>query len=309
MRLLTKYTNGNYNVKLFSDGTKIRYNDLDYFAPSFAESMDITITEKCSGVPEYDNGKLCEYCYLCCNPKGKHADLNNPILDTIHPGIELAINANDCSHPDLENFLIRMKDKGVFVNMTINQKHLVSNINKLIDWQSRQLIWGIGISLIDSADPNLINCINKLNNTVIHVIDGCFTKQDLENLKNKNIKLLILGFKHKGRGVDYYNKHKEEVDNNIDFLKNHLYDYTQNFNGFGFDNLATKNLNIRKLVGEEKWSKYHMGSEGEFTLFLDLVNKRYAVSSMETENIFDLKPDDTIDTIFHHVRSIVGFDN
>ena len=303
MKLLAKYTNGNYNVKLFSDGTKIRYNDLDHFTPSFAESMDVTITERCSGTAD---SPLCKYCYLNCNETKPHADLTNPILDTVHAGTEIAINANDMTHPGLEDFLIKMKDKGVFVNMTINQKHLKLNLEKLKDYQDRKLVWGIGISLTNSTDSILWE--NGLKNTVIHVIDGCFSKTDLENLADHNVKLLILGFKHKGRGIEYYNKHKDEVDNNIKYLAEHLYDFKHRYNGFGFDNLATEDLEIRKLVGEEKWSKYHMGSEGEFTLFLDLVNNRYAVSSMETENIFDLKSDDTVDTIFHHVRSVVGFD-
>lgn len=55
MKLLAKYKNGNYTVRLFDDGTKIRMNDLDNLTPSFAESMDVTITEKCNGG--------CQYCF------------------------------------------------------------------------------------------------------------------------------------------------------------------------------------------------------------------------------------------------------
>lgn len=296
MKLLTKYQNGNYTVRLFNDGTKIRMNNLENFTPSFAESMDVTITEKCNG--------NCRWCYLNCTEDKPHADLTNPILDTVHAGTEMAINANDMTHPGLEDFLIRMKDKGVFVNITINQKHLKQNIDRLKDYQDRQLIWGIGISLIDSTDSILWD--NGLKNTVIHVIDGCFTKTDLENLADHDIKLLILGFKHKGRGVDYYNEYKENVDNNIKYLAEHLYDFKHRYNGFGFDNLATEDLEIRKIVGEKDWALYHMGKEGQFTLFVDLVNNKYAVSSMETENIFDLKPDDTVDTIFHKIRVVAG---
>ena len=307
-KLIAKYQNGNYTVRLFDNGTKIRMNDLDNLTPDFAESMDVTITEKCSGVPDYDNGNLCKYCYLGCNPSKPHADLNNPILDTVHAGTEMAINANDCSHPDLENFLIRMKDKGVITNMTINQKHLVSNLDKLIDWQDRKLIWGIGVSLIDSSDPKLIACISQLKNVVLHVIDGCFSKKDLENLSDFDIKLLILGFKHKGRGVEYYNTHKEEVDSNIEFLREHLYDYRDRFDGFAFDTLALEDLDIQRLISPEEWATHHMGSEGEFTFFLSLVDNTYAISSMETENIFPIKENDTLDTMFKHIRQVAGHD-
>ena len=300
MKLLAKYKNGNYNVKLYDDGTKIRYNDLDNLTPSFAESMDVTITTVCDGG--------CEYCYLGCTTKGKHADLNNPILETVHAGTEMAINANDCSHPQLDKFLERMKNKGVIVNMTINQKHLHKNIDRLKNWQNNHLVWGIGVSLTNSSDPNLIADIKQLKNVVLHIIDGCFSKEDIENLKSNNLKLLILGFKHKGRGVDYYNKNKEEVDTNIAFLRDHLAEYKSQFDGFGFDNLAIEDLELIKKIDPNQWALYHMGSEGEFTFFLDLVNNEYAVSSMETENIFPIEENDTLDTMFKHIRKIVGFD-
>ena len=291
-KLLSKYKNGNYNIKLYDNGTKIRYNHFDKFIPEFSESIDLTITTKCNGG--------CEYCYLNCNENGIHADLNDPILDTIHSGTELAINGNDLSHPDLESFLIKMKNKRVIVNITINQKHFIQNINKLKKWQDNKLFWGLGISLTDSTNSQLLDNINIFNNVVIHVIDGCFTKEDLENLSNHNIKLLILGYKIKGRGVEYYNKNKEKIDNNIQYLKNHLYDYKHKFSGFGFDNLATEHLEIRKLVGEEKWNLYHMGEEGEFTFFIDLVNKKFAISSLETE-MFDML--DNVDDMFKFVRN------
>lgn len=296
MKLLAKYQNGNYKVKIYDDGTKIRYNDLDNLTPSFAESNDVTITECCDGG--------CEYCYLGCTTKGKHADLNNPLLDTVHAGTEMAINANDCSHPQLDEFLEKMKSKHVFVNMTINQKHLHKNIDRLKAWQENKLVWGIGVSLTNSSDPDLISDIKQLDNVVLHVIDGCFSKEDIENLKGNNLKLLILGFKHKGRGVDYYNKNKEEVDNNIAFLRDHLYDYKKDYAGFAFDALAIEDLEMRKKVPEDIWNVYHMGEEGEFTFFVDLVHNKYAVSSMETE-MFDAL--DSFDAMFREVRRKQGF--
>lgn len=296
MALLAKYKNGNYTVKLYDDGTKIKYNDLDALIPDFAESIDCNITTKCNGG--------CKYCYLNCNNEGVHANLSHPVLDTLHRGTELAINGNDLTHPDLVDFLKRMKDKGVVVNMTINQRHFICNIDKLKDWQNKGLLHGIGVSLVDSADERLISGIQQLKNVVLHVIDGCCTKTDIDNLKDHNILLLILGFKHKGRGVDYYNENKDFVDNNIAFLKEHLYDYKKNFSGFVFDNLALADLDIRSKVKPELWEQNHMGEEGEFTFFLDLINNEYAVSSTETKYIFKIKENDTVDTMFKHIREI-----
>lgn len=45
--LLAKYRNGNYNVMLFEDGTKIRFNDKDCLIPEFVESMDMKISNYC----------------------------------------------------------------------------------------------------------------------------------------------------------------------------------------------------------------------------------------------------------------------
>lgn len=296
MKLLAKYKNGNYTVRLFDDGTKIRMNDLDNLTPSFAESMDVTVTEKCNG--------NCRWCYLNCTEDKPHADLTNPIFDTVHAGTEMAINANDMTHPGLEDFLIKMKDKGVFVNITINQKHLKQNVERLMDYQNRQLVWGIGISLTDSTDSILWE--NGLKNTVIHVIDGCFSKDDLENLADHNVKLLMLGFKHKGRGVEYYETHADEVDRNIDYLDKHLMENKDRFNGIGFDTLATIDLHMQEKVGPEKWACYNMGEEGAYTFFVSLVDNTYAISSMETENIFPIKEDDTLDSMFKHVREVAG---
>lgn len=298
MKLLAKYKNGNYIVRLFDDGTKIRANKLDNLTPDFAESMDVTITEKCNG--------NCKWCYLNCTEGKPHADLTNPIFDTVHPGTEMAINANDMTHPGLEDFLIKMKDKGVFVNITINQKHLKQNVERLMDYQNRQLVWGIGISLTDSTDSILWE--NGLKNTVIHVIDGCFSAEDLENLADHNVKLLMLGFKHKGRGVEYYETHADEVDRNIDYLDKHLMENKDRFNGIGFDTLATVDLRMQEKVGLEKWALYNMGSEGAYTFFFDGVHNRYAISSMETE-LFDVEDGDTFDTIFHKVRRTAGHEN
>ena len=305
MKLLAKYQNGNYTVRLFDDGTKIRMNNLDNLTPAFAESMDVTITEKCSGTAD---SPICKYCYLNCNETKPHADLNNPILDTVHAGTEMAINANDMTHPGLKDFLIKMKNKGVIVNLTINQKHLYDNLDTLIDWQNNDLIHGIGISLADSSDARLIPAIKQLKNVVMHVIDGCFTAIDLDRLADNNINLLILGYKIKGRGVEHYNKHKDEIETNIKYLSEHLLEYKNRYNGFAFDNLSTEHLDLKSKVSKDVWDSHYMGEEGAYTFFISLVNNTYATSSMETENVFPIRENDTLDTMFAHIRKVAGHD-
>lgn len=292
-KLIAQYTNGNYDVALFDDGTKIRRNDLDNLTPSFAESNDITITTKCNGG--------CKYCYLGCNEQGQHADLNQPFFDTLHPGQEIALNANDLSHPDLEVFLERMKKQGVICNLTINQRHLKEHLQTLKDWQDRGLIWGIGISLINSKDDILWT--NGLKNTVVHCIDGLITKDDMENLSNHNISLLILGYKVLGRGIDYYNENKKTIQANIDYLQNIVAIYGNSFRVIAFDNLALEHLKLHTKIPKEQWELNYMGDEGAYTFFIDAVNKKFAVSSLAEEQ-YDYTPDMTVDDMFRFVQSI-----
>ena len=95
MRLLGEYQNGNYTVKIYNDGTKIRETNDDVFVASFPECIDLKITNNC------DMG--CPYCHEYSKLDGKHGDiLNTKIIDTIRPFTELAIGGgNPLSHPDL----------------------------------------------------------------------------------------------------------------------------------------------------------------------------------------------------------------
>ena len=293
MKLIRKYANGNYTVILFDNGTKIRSNNLNNLTPSFAESIDVTITTKCNGG--------CEYCYLNCTENGIHADLANPLFDTIHEGTELALNGNDLSHPGLESFLIKMKSKGVICNITVNQRHLEPNIDKLIDWQNKQLIWGIGVSLTDSSDSRLVENLSKVKNAVLHVIDGLFSKNDIENLKKNNLKLLVLGYKKVGRGLEYYNQHKDVIEANIKYLRENLLANKEWFDDIGFDTLSTTNLDLREQVGEENWALYYMGDEGTYTFYIDAVTKKFAISSMDETQYEWL---DSVEDMFAYIRNL-----
>ena len=103
--LLGEYNNGNYFIKIFSDGTKIRETDEDVFISSFPECIDLKITNCC------DLG--CKYCHEDSNINGKHGDiLNAEFINTIKPYTEIACGGgNALSHPDLIPFLIKLKEE------------------------------------------------------------------------------------------------------------------------------------------------------------------------------------------------------
>lgn len=291
-KMLTKYHNGNYDVVMLYDGTKIRYNNLDNLTPSFAESIDCTITTKCDGG--------CPYCYLECNENGVHADLNQPFFDTLHSGQELALNGNDLSHPNLTMFLIKMSAQGVICNLTINQKHFLKYAEHIKVLCDIGLIHGIGISLTDSSDERLYKELKRFPNAVIHTIDGLLTKTDIDNMSDKNIKLLILGYKILGRGVDYFNKYEQLIDNNVKYLRENIKEISNHFNVISFDNLALEHLDVKSHMPNKEWERLYMGDEGEYTFFIDAVNKKFAVSSL-SEKQYDLMDD--VDDMFRYIKN------
>ena len=206
-KLLHQYKNGNYIVRLFDDGTKLRFTLDDEFVSEFPESIDIKITNHCD--------LNCPMCHEKSSLNGSHGLLNIPFLKTLPKGIELAIGGgNPLSHPELEMFLNEMRLSGIVSNLTVNQKHFIKEkvlIEKLIN---EHLIYGLGISVInDEAIDEIINFSNKYSNTVVHVIAGITTLELLKKLYDQNIKLLVLGYKCFGRGKNYYS---ENVKNKIE---------------------------------------------------------------------------------------------
>lgn len=290
--VLGKYKNGNYIVTLLNDGTKIRFSKDDEFHPSFAENCDVKITDKCDGG--------CEFCYEGCTVNGKHGDIMNAkFIDTLHPYTELALNGNDLSHPDLIPFLQKLRSKDVIANMTVNQKHLMRHyelIKKLLD---EKLIFGIGVSLVD-ANSEFVQIAKSIPNLVIHVINGIFDETSANVLKNNNLKLLILGYKHLRRGVDFYTKNNKDVTKKQKWLYDNIKTLCMEFNVVSFDNLAIEQLDIKRLMSDEDWEEFYMGDDGTVTFYIDLVENKFAKNSLSQER-YDLL--DSIDDMFKIILS------
>lgn len=297
-KVLGKYINGNYNVTIYEDGTKIRETDDDEFKPSFPECIDMNITYKCDG--------HCPYCYINGDVNNDHCDFNKytAILDSIHPFTELAINGNDLTHPDLFKLLNRMKDRQVIVNMTVNQRHFEQNFDLLSDLTNKGLIKGLGVSLTTTT-PDFINKVLEFDNLVIHVINGVTYANDIFELMNKGIKILILGYKMVGRGINYYHHEESTIRMLQEYLKSNLPAILSGFDVVSFDNLALKQLNIKHFLTKDDFDKIYMGDDGEFTFYIDLVKGIYSKSSLDIEKVkFKIKDDDTVDTMFDTIRGL-----
>lgn len=274
MKLLAKYKNGNITVTRWDDGTTVRHTDDDEFRPMFAENCDVKITDKCDGG--------CQFCYEGCTVNGKHGDImNDKFINSLHPYTELALNGNDLSHPDLVPFLSRLKEKKVIANLTVNQIHFERHYNFIKELLDKKLIWGLGISLREPTDA-FIRLVKEIPNAVIHTINGILTENDLDRLANHDLKILILGYKTTGRGLEYRSNNLGELMKNTTYLGLMLPVIVKNnwFKVISFDNLAIKQLDVKRLMSEEEWERFYMGDDGTFTFYIDLVNQTFSKNSV-----------------------------
>lgn len=290
MEMIGSYVNGNTIVSIYDDGTKARYfKDGETLCPEFPESMDLKITNCC------DLG--CPMCAESSTPDGQHADLSNPILDTIHPYTELAIGGgNPLEHPDLILFLERMKEKKVICNITVNQVHFMDKTSLLQGLVKGRLIYGLGVSVPYMCRPGLIDKLSEFPNAVVHTIAGYTPMDTFSDLAYHDINLLVLGYKQKGRGVyAQASKKRTQALENFLFAGNKF----DAFKAIGFDNLAVKQLGVQRHMSKQMYDKLYMGDDGEFTMYVDLVNGTYSKSSTHPPRIID---GSSIDELFKKVK-------
>jgi len=293
MKLLGVYKNGNYTVKILSDGTKIRETEEDNFIPAFAENCDIKITDCCDGG--------CKWCYEGCTPNGKHGDiLNAKFIDTLHPYTELALNGNDLSHPDLISFLQKLKEKKVVANMTVNQIHFERKQDMIRDLVDKELIFGLGVSLREPTSE-FITLIKQYPNAVIHTINGILSDEDVSSLANNGLKILILGYKNLRRGSNWYSVDKQNIESKQDWLRENLPDIIGKFEVVSFDNLAIEQLDVKRLMTEEEWKEFYMGDDGKYTFYIDMVTGTFAKNSLSLDRYPIM---DNIDDMFKKVVTL-----
>lgn len=279
MKILGSYKNNDYTCTMFSDGTKIRWNDKDSFNPIKPESIDLKITNKCN--------MACNMCHENSTPDGKHGDiLNLPFIDTMFPYSEVAIGGgNPLTHPDLIEFLEGLKERKIIASMTVNQMHFMQNIDLLKELTDKKLIYGLGISYIGGRHSNCIEAIKQFPNAVVHVINGIVHMDGLEALANNDLKILVLGYKDFRRGKALY----DECGSQINYLKAQFYDLLPKivndgwFKCISFDNLAIKQLEPKRLMSEKDYKEFYMGDDGKFSLYVDSVKREFAKSSVSVE--------------------------
>ena len=288
---IADYQNGNLHTTLMSDGTKIHTTEDDEFNPSFAESMDVHISSMC------DNE--CPMCYANCTRFGEFGDLNMKWINTLHPGTELAVNLNFPIHPDFYDFANKLKDSNVVLNITVNQKHFEQHEDVIAYLYKYHLINGIGISLTNATNE-FVAKVKKYRNAVIHVINGIFSPDDFKVLKDNNLKLLILGYKDIGRGLQYKRRKSLKLSLWQRWLNLYIDKVFEGFKIVSFDNLALEQLNIEDKVSKEKWNTLYCGNDGDFSFFINTVSNYFSKNSLS--DIHYPINDKSVDDMFNIIR-------
>lgn len=289
------YRNGTYVVMFNAEnGTKIRHTKFDEFVPEFAENCDVKITDKCDGG--------CQFCYEGCTPEGKHGDIMNAKwVDTLHPYTELALNGNDLSHPDLYDFLVKLREKKVFANLTVNQTHFEKHFDYLKSLSDKKLIYGLGVSLVNPTGT-FLRKVNLIPNVVIHTINGILNPEQIANMVGMNLKVLILGYKERERGTDYYLENSIAIKERQRWLYNNLENIIKHFKVVSFDNLAIEQLDVKRLMSSEEWEEFYMGNDGNFTHYIDTVEGTFSKNSIAPDNERYSIGDKSIDEMFQMIR-------
>jgi hypothetical protein len=135
---------------------------------------------------------------------------------------------------------------------------------------------------------------------VIHTINGILSPSDYEILKDNNLKVLILGYKHLRRGNDYYALNHIHVQQLQAWLYNNLKEMLNHFEVVSFDNLAIEQLDVKRLLSDEDWNEFYMGDDGTMTFYIDMVEGTFGKNSLATERYPIM---DNIDDMFQKIVS------
>jgi hypothetical protein len=273
MNIITEHTNGNAKIVIESDGTRIiEYPDV--LELEFPLNVDIRVSTACSLGLNPETGKaVCPFCHESARTDGEECDyveLKEKITE-LPMGTELAIGGNKMT-PGLEDFIIWASLNGYIINLTVNQLHVNRDGEKLKTLMENNTIRGLGVSYRKEYPINFDEWFWKHPNVVLHVIAGIDEVDDV--LKLPFEKVLVLGYKTFGFGIEYYSP---EVERNLMTWKW----WISKFFGkktVSFDNLSVEQLNIRRFFTDEKWVEFY---QGEHSFYIDAVAREFRPSSRD----------------------------
>lgn len=272
MKQIANYQNGNANIELLEDGTRIiQYHKkikLDY-----PLNIDIRTSNACPlGLNPKTGKSVCKFCHESATTDGKECNFSElkSILDNLPSGIELAIGGNTLTH-NLTDFLMWCKYKGYVCNLTVNHLQVNKFNDTLIYYIDKNLIKGLGISYRKGHELDFNPLFIKYKNTILHTIAGIDDVDDILSLPFN--KILVLGYKKFGFGEQFYS---QQIEDNIKQWIWWAHKLIDNKKVVSFDNLALQQLNIIRFFTKEHWKEFN---QGEHSLYINAVEKYFAPSS------------------------------
>lgn len=269
---MLQYQNGNSTVELHHDGTRVISFE-DTLQLEYPLNIDIRVSTACSLGYNPKTGKAtCTFCHESARTDGTECDyqeLKNK-LQGLPKGIELAIGANKITIGLIE-FLTWAKNEGYVCNLTVNQLHINRDRVVLKSLLEDETIYGLGISYRKDFDFGIDNYFIEHHRVVLHVIAGIDNVDDI--IKNPIKKVLVLGYKTFGFGVDYYS---DEVKKNIQQWYWWIKKVIDAKEIVSFDNLGLEQLNIKRFLTEDKWEEFN---QGEHSFYINAVDNYFAPSS------------------------------
>jgi len=297
-KVLHKYKNGNVDVTLLEDGTKIREWEGDQYV-EFNESADLKVTQFCDLGDQYNpktkefvaKSKTCAFCHEQSNNIGKHGNLGliEDIWASQQAGTELAIGGgNPLAHPHIDSFLYNMSRKGIIPNITMNMLHLKRFLKQIRDLQKEKCVYGMGVSYRGRDYLKNLPTTIDYTHVVFHMIlglndyDDCKAVIDWCRENQVQPKLLLLGYKQFGNGIQHYSP---ELQGQIDAWQTIHLKRLMGVEGLtlSFDNLAIKQLELQSVMSKDQWDTFYLGDDGSHTNFVDSVTELFARSSTSTK--------------------------
>lgn len=269
---MIQYQNGNGLVELTKDGTRtISFEDtleLDY-----PLNIDIRVSTACSlGYNPKTKKATCTFCHESARTDGEECDfkLLKDKLQGLPKGIELAIGGNKITLGLIE-FLTWAKNEGYICNLTVNQLHMNKERVVLKSLLEDETIYGLGISYRKDYLFGIDRYFVNHPRVVLHVIAGIDSVDDI--IVNPIKKVLVLGYKTFGFGVEYYS---DDVKNNIQQWYWWVKKLIDTKEIVSFDNLGLEQLNIKRFLTDDKWEEFN---QGEHSFYINAVDKYFAPSS------------------------------
>jgi len=306
--IIGTYKNGNYTVTLYSDGSRSRVSEGDAFIPSFPESIELKISEKYDGEHPWFSTNKSE------SPKDAKLMENdlvplNKYIKSIRPLTEVTIEGGYLDHPEILNLLFYFRKRNIPVKIIIGQDYFYSKdhlkYHRLLGWHQRGLMSNLGIILTDSEDTEFIDRLVEFPNSTIIAEVGVFNGTDLDNLEGRDFNLLLRGYYSSENNKDFSEKNSQEFEYNRSWLIGAIdSEVLPAFKKVSFDNLALSQLGIedKRFTSKDKDENIlYFGNDGEFSLYIDMVNNEFSNSPYSKEK-YKIEEFMTSDKMFRELR-------